>query len=69
MIDYKNCNEATHKPRTLTEYGCGLYFGLIDIESEFECYDVNYEPYKLDDIKAIEFLINYAEEANDYDTI
>ncbi len=67
MIDYKDELEATHKPRTLKEYGAGLYFGLIDIKSELECYDIdkNFNT----DIEAIEYLINYAEEAQDYEQI
>ena len=67
MNNYGYDKEALHNPRTLTEYGAGLYYGLISIESELVCYDIDKSFNS--DIEAIEYLISYAEEAQDYDNI
>ena len=75
MIDYTTKLEGKIVPaKTLLEYGCCLYYGLYGNDSELECYgftrdDTDIEEYigELNDIEAIEFLINYAEEAGDYE--
>jgi len=67
MIDYRNDKEARHNPRTLIEYGAGLYYGLIDIEFEVDYYELDTS--SLSDIETIELLITTVEELNEYDKI
>ena len=51
---------------TIEEYKEGLYYGLIDIDNEFECYDM--ERGSLNDLEAIEYLVEIAIELGDYTT-
>ncbi|MDB2562697.1 hypothetical protein N9X61_03740 [Sulfurimonas sp.] len=51
---------------TIEEYKQGLYYGLIDINNEFECYDIDRG--NLSDFEAIEYLLEIAIEAGDYTT-
>jgi len=65
MVDYKSKGNTSSSPKTLIEYGRALYYGLIDIDSELECYDIQRDD--ISDIDATELLIRTAELSCDYE--